>query len=82
MTRTPAIVLKDADGTEDLRDAIKALLTVPDHGYSPHTLIMPLRYWDMLATRYFRLTLSRRAFRRWRGRLHAERARMRKEGTL
>lgn len=37
-------------------------------GYRPNAIIMPRRHWDRLEDRYRRATLSRRAYRRWRGR--------------
>lgn len=51
---------------EDIRDAIAAMWAAPS--FRPTAFAMPL--WQLLAIG--RGTMSKRPFRRWRGRLRAE----------
>ena len=59
----------DPDSTplEDIRGAIAAFWEAP--GFQPNTLWVSIRFINRLARR----TMSKRAFRRWRGRMKAER---------
>ncbi len=59
----------DIDPASDLRRWIDQMNT--NCGYSPNRLIMPEQHWRRIETLIARRTMSRRAFRRWRGRRRA-----------
>lgn len=67
----------DTDPLADLDRAIRAM--TENCGYTPNRIVMPLRNWIRLLDGYHRRTLSRRAYRRWRGKARVRWAQMRRE---
>lgn len=69
----------DTDPVADVKAMVRMM--TENCGYMPNRIVMPLRNWIRLMDRYHRRTLSRRAYRRWRGRARVIWAQMRKDAA-